>query len=340
MQDVFADAMEQLLGAFCSPAVVREIERGAGRQPNEAAASLWSELIASGFADAWIPENRGGAGLSLPDIFSIVLACGRHALPLPFAHTLLARGLLSAQACPVGAITIANAARELADGSIECAQTPFGLTADWVVVDLPSRVLLLPVGAASRAATGVHGSLDADLRWSAMPADHRVLPRDRDWRTLGATICAALMAGALEQVLELTLNYANERSQFGKPIGKFQAIQQQLSVMAEDVFAAKMAAQIAFAATRESVLPAAVAKARASEAAPRVAASAHAVHGAMGFTEEYDLQLYTRRLHEWRMAYGAEQFWNQKLGQAVLEREGGALDFIRQTLFAATTTES
>jgi alkylation response protein AidB-like acyl-CoA dehydrogenase len=59
------------------------------------------------------------------------------------------------------------------------------------------------------------------------------------------------------------------------------------------------------------------------------------VHGGMGFTEEYDLQLYTRRLHEWRIAYGSEAFWNRELGTELLQKsDTRAIDFIREAVMA------
>jgi alkylation response protein AidB-like acyl-CoA dehydrogenase len=138
---------------------------------------------------------------------------------------------------------------------------------------------------------------------------------------LGALIHAALIGGAMKRILAMTLTFANTRVQFGKSIGKFQAIQQQLSVMAEQVVAASMAAQAAFgdaASGQPSALACAAAKARASEAAQSVASIAHAVHGAIGVTREYDLQLFTRRLHEWRMAHGSEAYWYPRVGQACI----------------------
>ncbi len=72
-----------------------------------------------------------------------------------------------------------------------------------------------------------------------------------------------------------------------------------------------------------------MAKARASEAAPLVADTAHALHGAIGITEEYDLQLYTRRLHEWRMAHGAESHWHRVVGEQVLASAGTLAEFVR-----------
>ncbi|CPQ07477.1 acyl-CoA dehydrogenase [Bordetella pertussis] len=78
-----------------------------------------------------------------------------------------------------------------------------------------------------------------------------------------------------------------------------------------------------------ALLPAAIAKARASEAAALAANTAHAVHGAIGVTEEYDLQLYTRRLHGWRLAHGSEAYWHQVVGAALMGSGDGAVQFVR-----------
>ena len=77
-------------------------------------------------------------------------------------------------------------------------------------------------------------------------------------------------------------------------------------------------------------MAAAVAKLRTGEAVMSVSSIAHAVHGAMGFTEEYDLQLHTRRLHEWRLCYGTEAYWATVLGGEALASPGRALDFVRR----------
>jgi alkylation response protein AidB-like acyl-CoA dehydrogenase len=176
--------------------------------------------------------------------------------------------------------------------------------------------------------------LRADLRWRAAPAGaiagKSLLPTSE----AGAAITAALLAGTLARVLEISVAFANDRVQFGKSIGKFQAIQHQLAVMAEQVAAARMAAEIgcAGAGPLPAPLRAALAKARTSEAAAGVAPMAHAIHGAIGITAELDLQLYTRRLHEGRVDYGAEGHWNRVVGRALLAAEGGALDFMRSAL--------
>ncbi len=137
---------------------------------------------------------------------------------------------------------------------------------------------------------------------------------------LKACLIAAQMAGAMLRVLEMTLQFANDRQQFGRPLGKFQAIQHQLAVMAEQVLAARMAAQMGCdsSTNHPNSMNAAIAKARASEAAVEVAALAHSIHGAMGFTADHDLNLFTRRLHAWRLESGSESFWHELLGLAVL----------------------
>lgn len=116
----------------------------------------------------------------------------------------------------------------------------------------------------------------------------------------------------MTRCFEMSLQYGNDRTQFGRSIGKFQAVQHQLAVMAEHVAAARIATAAAFRAglAQPALLPAAIAKARASEAAALAANTAHAVHGAIGVTEEYDLQLYTRRLHGW-LAHGSEAYWRK-----------------------------
>ena len=163
---------------------------------------------------------------------------------------------------------------------------------------------------------------------------------------LNACLNAAQMAGALQRVLEMTLQYANDRQQFGRPIGKFQAIQHQLAVMAEHVMAARMAAQIGCQSAsggpgrpessliEPSLMNVAVAKARSNDAAVEVTALAHSIFGAIGFTAEHDLQLYTRRLHAWRLSAGTESYWHEVLGQAVLASPHAASLDILQAITA------
>jgi acyl-CoA dehydrogenase len=150
-------------------------------------------------------------------------------------------------------------------------------------------------------------------------------------RQTGVIIAAAAISGASDRILAMTIDYANQRIQFGKPIAKQQAIQQQLAVMAEQVVMARIAAQIGCAHGLTPPLEiAAIAKQGASRAAVQIAAIAHAVHGAIGISEAYDLCLYTRRLHGWRAAHGSESYWAERLGHARLTVPAlNTVDYIR-----------
>lgn len=332
MDDVFSDALRQVLAGRCTPAVVRQVERG------ESSAALWEALEASGFGDALLTEAQGGAGLSLQDAFPLFELCGSHALPLPLAETMVARALLAAAGItpPPGSITLAAA--DLNDDVVHCATVPYGRVADFVLVSVTPAMaesqgvrglVLLPTSTA-RHSPAVF-PLDSGLAWPAAAiAEAPRLPA-ADLRTICACILAVQLSGALSSVFSRTLQYANERVQFGKAIGKFQAIQHQLSVMAEHVFASRMAAQIGCRGTLSSLSRdgVAVAKARTGEAVVDVAALAHSIHGAIGFTEEYDLQLYTRRLHMWRQAAGSESYWHDVLGARLLAREDRTIELIR-----------
>jgi acyl-CoA dehydrogenase len=143
----------------------------------------------------------------------------------------------------------------------------------------------------------------------------------------GAMLRAAQMAGALEYLLAQSVAYANERPQFGRPIGKFQAIQQQLAGLACETAAARTAAENAFrvaglGGNADPGFEIAAAKVRAGEAATAGPSIAHQVHGAIGFTYEHNLHFATRRLWSWRAEYGTAQRWARVLGRQALERGG------------------
>jgi acyl-CoA dehydrogenase len=212
-------------------------------------AAQWQAIEASGYLDALVPEERGGAGLALADIEPLIRALGRCAIAAPVAETMAKRAL-----------------------------------------------------------------------------DTETLERP-----LAAVLAAAEIAGLAEKMLEMSLSYANDRVQFGKPIGKLQVIQQQLAVMGEQVLMARMASQIGCSqGLKPTTEVAAAAKQVASAAVPQIAAIAHAVHGAIGITEEFDLQRYSRRLHALRLEHGSESYWAGILGKARLQADRqSSVDFIR-----------
>ena len=330
--DMFADAARQVLADQCTPHVIRAIESGGNAAPETQ--TLWNQLDETGLADAMLSEEQGGANLGLSEVFGVLEQCGAHALPLPLADTIIARALLAQANVTVPRSRIVLARGALAsDGSVSSALVRNARVAQAALVQAGSEWRLVDVDGAQ--STEQASSLDAGLQWTAeqwQAAPQLKLPANYDLRTLQAAVVAAQMAGALKSVFDRTLQYANERQQFGRPIGKFQAIQHQLAVMSEHVFASRMAAQLGCSGqgVEADRLRVATAKARCSQAALAVSETAHAIYGAIGFTEEYDLQLFTRRLHAWRQTAGSESYWHNVAGEALLNANGLTLDVIRR----------
>jgi len=310
----FLDPFVRLLEAECSPETVRMIEAGGSSD------ALWQAIAASGYLDALVPEEAGGAGLDLSTLGPILMALGAYAVPLPVADTMVARALL------------AQAGKDAPQDPIvlvaEDSRWPVlsGQLASWALAQQDDRLVLCRITQAEP--TGVFGDLSA--RITLAPGDVVGMAPAGGLIKFGAVMRAAAIAGAADTLLARTTAYANERVQFGKPIGKQQAIQQQLALMAQYAVAARLAAQTGCAAGLDITLQAAAsAKYMANLAASEIAAIAHAVHGAMGISAEFDLQLLTKRLHAWRLADGAETYWAERLGRLRLEADLNSLDFIR-----------
>ena len=151
---------------------------------------------------------------------------------------------------------------------------------------------------------GVHAA-DASFILPDPTPDHR------------AFAIVAQIAGALDAALALSVDHANTRLQFGKPLAKLQAVQQSLAVFASEAAAANAAGQAAAAALDrgDAAFEIAAAKLRANLAAVTGAAIAHQVHGAIGFTREHVLHKYTVRLSDWAATAGNSHHWAERLGQ-------------------------
>lgn len=140
-------------------------------------------------------------------------------------------------------------------------------------------------------------------------------------RSRGAFCRVCEMYGAVRRVNELTLRYASDRKQFGKPIAQYQVIQSYLAEMAAEEGAAAAILEVAIDAMADDsgdCAEVAAARVRMNHAAQLVCRLAHQIHGAIGFTREYPLQIWTRRLWAWREEYGNETEWASKLGELVI----------------------
>lgn len=328
-QDMLAAAAADLFNDLATPAAVRRAEEE-GPDP-----ALWQAVTDSGFDLALVPQSLGGSGLSLREAGALLQAMGRFAVPLPLGEAMFARALATASGVtlPTGPLSAAPARRD--EQTLRARAVPYGAGVAHVLLVEPGEAAwLLPTEAAQHEPhAGLSACMECDMVWPLGLAMQRlVLPDGCDWLAAGAALRSAQIAGALDAVLAMTLDYASGRQQFGRSLAKFQTIQQQIAVLAEDCFAARTAA--ALACDSDSPWPqpalAAAAKAVASQAASRASGIAHAIFGALGITAEHDLQLFTRRLHAWRSQYGTEDYWSQRIGQALLAGDGSVLDHARR----------
>jgi acyl-CoA dehydrogenase len=124
---------------------------------------------------------------------------------------------------------------------------------------------------------------------------------------------AARITGAIRWIFERTVTYATERIQFGKPLGKQQAVQQMLALLADHMLAAMAITDAAAANPSPRLI--ATARARLGEASDCAIEVGHQVHGAIGFTREYSLNYRTRNLIAWRDQYGSVLEWKATLAQ-------------------------
>jgi acyl-CoA dehydrogenase len=180
-----------------------------------------------------------------------------------------------------------------------------------------AKALDLPVGETIIAAK-LLSDVGADIPDGPLPIDDR---------PLGAFIRVALSAGALDAALAMSIEHVNTRQQFGKPLAKFQAVQQSLAVFAVEAAAVNVAGAAAAAALDrgDATFEIAAAKLRTNIAIGISTGIAHQVHGAIGFTEEYPLHPLTRSLMRWRSECGTDAYWAGILGDLACANGGAGL---------------
>jgi len=340
LERMLADSAERLFAGTSSLADTERMEQG------QWPAQLWSALEQNGLIRLFVGEAEGGASATWAEGLPVLLAAARNLLPVPFIDTAVCAGLLSRLGLPVPdgpiALGLSRGGEVVAAGNSPTLSgsltVPWGRYASHVLVrttmahDQQPLWALVPANlAAIDTDANIAGEARDRLRFDDAAPTHWAaadpLPSMRCPDALGALLSAIRIAGTLERVLDQTVAYAGERTQFGRPIAKFQAIQQQLAVLANAVVAARMATAAACAALPQPdwVWRAMAAKVICGRAAGQAAAIAHQVHGAIGFTYEHSLHFCTRRLWSWRAEYGSETHWAQQLGKHAIVHGGDAL---------------
>nr|WP_237727078.1 acyl-CoA dehydrogenase family protein [Rhodococcus jostii] len=318
-------------------------------------ADVWDALTESGFTAIGIPEAAGGSGGALADALTVLSTVSESGALTPFLeHTLLASWLAAEAGYELGSAT---ATVGIGDARCTASVTGETIVLDGTVEGIVHAavadtfvVLVAPapnhdsprIAVVSATATGliVHHGTDlvgasvAEVTFEATPVlYHSSSPIDvTEVQQRGALAYTVALAAAARAVRDQTLRYANERTQFGRPLSKFQAIQQQLARLAALTAMAQTAAAAAVeeseAATPASRAATAAAKVVASSAAREIAATGHQIHGAIGFTSEHRLGRYTTSLWTWRDRHGSERHWASALANRILDDGADVWDVI------------
>ena len=328
LRQLLLDTAARLCEAASDDAVFDDVD--AGQFP----ADHWRAIEENGLVDMLLPEEAGGAGVDFGDAMAVARAVGAFALPLPLVETMIGRWVLfgaglETPSGPLGLIIGAGAAEVLWPGEI----------AGVVIAD----------GADGAGGVGWIAAGEIDFERGTNSAGEPVgrlrgLPPIPEGQSsslgpgpppsiLMAAARSAMIAGAMERILDLTIEHVQSRVQFGRPLARFQAVQQLVAVMASQAAVVGVAADTAIAAVEtaldggsgDATFMAACAKARASEACYEVTRIAHQLHGAIGYTREHDLHRFSRRLWAWRDADGDEGYWQQKVGSLAVEASGDGL---------------
>lgn len=288
----------------------------------------WSAAVDAGFPLLLVAEARGGFGTDWGDLLAIARLAGFHAYSVPLADMIAAGAMLPDGAGQQGAGVVSASPVPAVQGGRFSGMLhglPWGRRADYAVVWNSQSVYAVALAGAT-VSRGLNPAGeprdDLDLgeaeAWQVTPSVHPLL--------FGAAIRTAQIAGALARILELTIEHATTREQFGRPIARFQAVQQNIAILASEAAACDAAAKSAAdyldhcqdGAPEECPLEIAAAKLRGCQAAVAVAGIAHQVHGAVGFAAEHPLHRYTTRLIAWRREFGTERYWASRLGEKVL----------------------
>jgi len=335
IQNMLLDATTRLLADYCTKEVVLASEKGVW------AKDLWTALADAGVTTALAPEDQGGCGIDLAAALRLAGCAAAFSAPVPLGENYLARHILAGVGIPQpdGPLTIAPAnlrdqlALEKTGDQWRLTGTarrvPWARHCTGIVVNASFEgsdmvALVGPAGYSVKEGANIGGEprdtlcfdilLPSDVVAPSIPGSGRF-----EQHALGAALRSVQMASVLAQSLDITVRYGQDRVQFGRALTKFQAVQHNLAVLASQSAAGNAAADIALDSLEPNIdlFNIAAAKVRSGEAASIGAGLAHQVHGAIGMTLEYELNLSTRRLWSWRDEFGNEAEWAGYVGHKV-----------------------
>lgn len=293
-------------------------------------AHLWHQLDGLGLVRLTGPEHCGGSGAGWHEAAELLTVAVQHSVRIPLAeHDLLACWLLEASGSPCD-----DAVRTvcLLDAQGAAAGVPWASRAQQIVV-------IWPWGSEYHAADVNAESLDITPGANAIGEPRDIVVADPaalcgvpveaalidQLRLKSAMVRAVQVCAALDQILELSIEHASSRVQFGRPLSRFQAVQNMIADMAAQAALARSATEAALTAAVTSAWSTsnldflvAVARSCVGHAASVVVRNAHQVHGAIGTTREHRLHEFTRPALVWRGEFGSLRYWDEQVTSAAL----------------------
>lgn len=329
------------------------------REPVPAGRAIWQSMMELGITGLLVPERAGGMAGSMSDMGIVMEELGRAVHPAPCwssavgatraASTFELDALLHdfAEGSKLGTLAVEEPGRRFSSWQQaglrvendrlygDKIQVPDAIGADVLFVTTRGGVYLVPAGATGLTITAtdcVDGSRRfADVRFDGV-AGTRV-GRNAQLSPVVDCMLVALCAdglGAAQRALELAVAHACEREQFGQRIGSFQAIQHLCAEMLQQLELGRAGLHYALwaldaADPGEAHRAAVMCKAYASENFPQIGANAIQVFGGAGFTWEYDIQLFYKRLLSVQMTWGGSEVWLEELAKIVIDKEAPAI---------------
>ncbi|MFG3290082.1 acyl-CoA dehydrogenase family protein [Streptomyces sp. NPDC048179] len=298
----FAAALRGLLTAADTPAVVRDWSRG----ERASGRALWGRVGAAGVFGLAVPEEYGGAGRRPVELAVAFVELGRYAVPGPLAETVAATVLLD-DGGGLAKRFLPGIASGESVATVAFEKHGYGFALDGDAADV--RLTAAPEGLLlSSGAGAVHRSLDPARRLTPLFPVGELVRAEPPWAralTWARLATAAQALGVGLALLDRTVAYVRQRTQFGVPVGSFQAIKHRL---ADAKIALEFARPLVFgAAVTMAPADVAAAKLSACEAAYAGARAALQLHGAIGYTAEYDLSLWLTKARALRGAWGTPE---------------------------------
>lgn len=301
------------------------------RDPGHLDTRLWGILDQVGLTRLTGAASNGGSGGSWREAGALLGVAAGHAARVPLAeHDLLAGWLLDEAGLePVDAPM--TAAVLDGDGWAEdvpwASQVPRIVVAwkhaeEWLVADLPTAGSQMTVG--SSLAGVPHATLRVET--STLVGTPVAGPVGQRFFLRAALVRSLQICGALEKIVDLCVRHTTERTQFGQPLARFQAVQHLVADAAAESSLARAATDAALAEAVDGdfaspflAFAVAVARSCTGHAAGTLVRNAHQVHGAIGTTIEHELQDYTKPVLAWRCEFGSMRFWDEYLTRVAVD---------------------